>query len=79
MLADLYSIFKNSCQFVLVACTFVCLGRKTRPFGFQAKPTERNDGSVDMMLWNCIIPGKEGTNWDGGYDEFSSTTVMTLL
>ena len=23
--------------------------------------------SVNLMKWNCHIPGKSGTDWDGGY------------
>ena len=38
-----------------------------RPFGFVAKPkSSGSDGSVDLFEWECIIPGKEGTDWDGG-------------
>ncbi|KAK6245202.1 hypothetical protein SCA6_008292 [Theobroma cacao] len=41
--------------------------RKNHPHGFVAKPETALDGSVNMMLWHCIIPGKKGTDWDGGY------------
>jgi hypothetical protein len=27
-----------------------------------AKPATRLDGSVNLMLWNCIVPGKEGVS-----------------
>jgi ubiquitin-conjugating enzyme E2 I len=30
--------------------------------GFVAKPATRLDGSVNLMLWNCIVPGKEGVS-----------------
>jgi len=39
--------------------------RKNRTFGFSAKPDSRPDGSVDMMRWKCIIPGKEKTICEG--------------
>ncbi|CAL5025832.1 unnamed protein product [Urochloa decumbens] len=34
---------------------------------FVAKPEKLPDGSVNLLLWNCIIPGKQGTDWEGGY------------
>eukprot|EP00877_Chromochloris_zofingiensis_P008718 jgi/Chrzof1/409/Cz01g14230.t1 len=40
--------------------------RKDRPMGFVAKPMTRTDGSTDMMTWECMVPGKEGTHWQGG-------------
>ena len=39
--------------------------RKNRPFGFAAKPATRPDGSVDLLHWKCIIPGKDGTVCEG--------------
>ncbi|TVT99687.1 hypothetical protein EJB05_54884, partial [Eragrostis curvula] len=41
--------------------------RKRHPHGFMAKPETLNDGSVNLMLWKCVVPGKEGTDWEGGY------------
>eukprot|EP00889_Picochlorum_renovo_P006036 jgi/Picre1/33066/NNA_008392.t1 len=38
-----------------------------RPFGFHAKPKVGDNGEVDLKLWNCIIPGKKGTIWEGGH------------
>ncbi|EFJ42892.1 hypothetical protein VOLCADRAFT_85621 [Volvox carteri f. nagariensis] len=40
--------------------------RKNRLFGFVAKPATREDGSVDLRLWHCRIPGPSGTSWEGG-------------
>ena len=40
--------------------------RKTRPFGFSAKPMTKADGEVDIMKWDCLIPGAAGTPWEGG-------------
>ncbi|VAH50221.1 unnamed protein product [Triticum turgidum subsp. durum] len=43
--------------------------RKNHPHvrGFVAKPETLPDGSVNLMVWRCIIPGKPGTDWEGGY------------
>uniref|UniRef100_A0A5B7BZR4 Putative SUMO-conjugating enzyme SCE1 n=1 Tax=Davidia involucrata TaxID=16924 RepID=A0A5B7BZR4_DAVIN len=41
--------------------------RKNHPHGFVAKPETLPDGSVNLMVWQCTIPGKAGTDWDGGY------------
>jgi ubiquitin-conjugating enzyme E2 I len=44
--------------------------RKDHPHGFIAKPLvqkDKNGDSVtDMTVWNCSIPGKAGTAWEGG-------------
>ncbi|VDL98144.1 unnamed protein product [Schistocephalus solidus] len=40
--------------------------RKDHPFGFVAKPTKNADGTLDLMVWDCSIPGKKGTLWEGG-------------
>eukprot|EP00009_Paramoeba_aestuarina_P003113 CAMPEP_0201511342 /NCGR_PEP_ID=MMETSP0161_2-20130828/3822_1 /ASSEMBLY_ACC=CAM_ASM_000251 /TAXON_ID=180227 /ORGANISM="Neoparamoeba aestuarina, Strain SoJaBio B1-5/56/2" /LENGTH=160 /DNA_ID=CAMNT_0047906803 /DNA_START=279 /DNA_END=761 /DNA_ORIENTATION=+ len=40
--------------------------RKDRPFGFFARPETLPSGGVNLMKWNCGIPGKEGTLWAGG-------------
>mmetsp|Transcript_53136 Transcript_53136/g.147356 ORF Transcript_53136/g.147356 Transcript_53136/m.147356 type:complete len:160 (-) Transcript_53136:19-498(-) len=39
--------------------------RKNHPYGFVAKPKTKSDGSTDLMVWDVIIPGKEGTIWEG--------------
>ena len=31
-----------------------------------AKPHSAPDGSTNLLLWDCIIPGKQGTDWEGG-------------
>eukprot|EP00208_Stichococcus_sp_RCC1054_P006246 CAMPEP_0206141744 /NCGR_PEP_ID=MMETSP1473-20131121/13947_1 /ASSEMBLY_ACC=CAM_ASM_001109 /TAXON_ID=1461547 /ORGANISM="Stichococcus sp, Strain RCC1054" /LENGTH=149 /DNA_ID=CAMNT_0053536429 /DNA_START=777 /DNA_END=1226 /DNA_ORIENTATION=- len=41
--------------------------RKDKPFGFHARPESLPDGSTNMMVWKCFIPGKTGTDWDGGF------------
>ncbi|XP_071735169.1 SUMO-conjugating enzyme SCE1-like [Rutidosis leptorrhynchoides] len=40
--------------------------RKNHPYGFVAKPESLPDGNVNLMVWKCIIPGKPGTDWEGG-------------
>jgi hypothetical protein len=30
--------------------------------GFMAKPATLPDGSVNLMLWNCVVPGKQGVS-----------------
>jgi len=39
--------------------------RKNRPFGFVAKPVTKPDGSQDLLEWECLVPGKEGTLFAG--------------
>ncbi|CAD5181084.1 unnamed protein product [Musa acuminata subsp. malaccensis] len=41
--------------------------RKNHPHGFVAKPETLADGTVNLMIWHCTIPGKPGTDWEGGY------------
>lgn len=36
-------------------------------FGFVAKPCKRPDRSLNFMRWDCAIPGKTGTPWEGGH------------
>ena len=40
--------------------------RKDHPFGFIARPTKAPDGSLNLMLWECAIPGKPTTDWEDG-------------
>ncbi|KAK9946476.1 hypothetical protein M0R45_011941 [Rubus argutus] len=40
--------------------------RKNHPHGFVAKPETSPDGSVNLMVWQCLIPGKSSTDWEGG-------------
>lgn len=39
--------------------------RKTKPFGFEAKPLLLPDGSTNLFEWKCIVPGREGTLCEG--------------
>lgn len=40
--------------------------RKDHPFGFYAKPIRGAGGVIDLKTWECGIPGKEKTIWEGG-------------
>lgn len=40
--------------------------RRDHPYGFYARPVSKGDGSSDIMNWDTGIPGKEGTDWEGG-------------
>eukprot|EP00102_Acyrthosiphon_pisum_P007996 XP_003243970.1 PREDICTED: SUMO-conjugating enzyme UBC9-B-like [Acyrthosiphon pisum] len=40
--------------------------RKNPAFGFVAKPAKNQDGSLNLMVWECYIPGKTGTPWENG-------------
>jgi hypothetical protein len=40
--------------------------RRDHPYGFYARPTSKGDGSSDIMAWETGVPGKEGTDWEGG-------------
>ncbi|RKP04369.1 SUMO conjugating enzyme Hus5 [Thamnocephalis sphaerospora] len=35
-------------------------------WGFYARPCKNEDGTMDLMNWECGIPGREGTPWEGG-------------
>jgi len=40
--------------------------RKDHPFGFVARPVKNSQGVLDLKRWECQIPGKKNTIWDGG-------------
>lgn len=41
--------------------------RKDHPFGFSAKPIRSPaTNTIDMKIWDCGVPGKAGTLWEGG-------------
>jgi ubiquitin-conjugating enzyme E2 I len=40
--------------------------RKDHPFGFLAKPVRTASGTLDMKKWECAVPGKPNTPWEGG-------------
>ena len=40
--------------------------RKEHPFGFIAKPMiSKETKEVNLYFWECIIPGKKDTEWEG--------------
>uniref|UniRef100_A0A8C6N548 UBC core domain-containing protein n=1 Tax=Mus spicilegus TaxID=10103 RepID=A0A8C6N548_MUSSI len=40
-------------------------------FGFVAVSTRNPDGTMNLMNWECAIPGKKGTPWEGGLFKLS--------
>mmetsp|Transcript_11935 Transcript_11935/g.18015 ORF Transcript_11935/g.18015 Transcript_11935/m.18015 type:complete len:157 (+) Transcript_11935:30-500(+) len=40
--------------------------RKDHPHGFFARATKNDDGSTNLLVWKCGIPGKKDTAWEGG-------------
>jgi ubiquitin-protein ligase len=40
--------------------------RRDHPFGFYAKPQRTAQGAFDLKRWDCGIPGKPKTLWEGG-------------
>ena len=40
--------------------------RKDHPPDMVAKPSTKSDGSTNVFKWDCRIPGKKGTDWEGG-------------
>eukprot|EP01118_Nematostelium_gracile_P001165 TRINITY_DN11204_c0_g1_i2.p1 TRINITY_DN11204_c0_g1~~TRINITY_DN11204_c0_g1_i2.p1 ORF type:complete len:147 (-),score=27.43 TRINITY_DN11204_c0_g1_i2:26-400(-) len=39
--------------------------RKDHPHAFYARPQTTKEGTMNLMLWECGIPGKAGTQWEG--------------
>ncbi|WPB02536.1 uncharacterized protein RHO25_007172 [Cercospora beticola] len=39
--------------------------RRDHPFGFVARPM-KNGPALDLKRWDCAIPGKDKTIWEGG-------------
>ena len=40
--------------------------RRDHPFGFFAKPMRNSQGVMDLKKWDCGVPGKDKTIWEGG-------------
>lgn len=40
--------------------------RRDHPFGFYARPTRTKEGVLDLKNWECGVPGKDKTIWEGG-------------
>jgi ubiquitin-conjugating enzyme E2 I len=45
--------------------------RRDHPFGFYAKPQRNAQGVLDLKNWECGIPGKDKTLWEGGLFKLS--------
>jgi hypothetical protein len=45
--------------------------RRDHPFGFYAKPQRNPQGVLDLKNWECGIPGKDKTLWEGGLFKLS--------
>ncbi|XP_049368209.1 SUMO-conjugating enzyme SCE1-like [Solanum verrucosum] len=43
------------------------LWRMDHPHGIVARPETGPDGSANLMVWHCSIPGKTATDWEGGF------------
>lgn len=39
--------------------------RKDHPFGFVAKPMKNSQNALDLKRWECMIPGRDKTIWEG--------------
>jgi hypothetical protein len=39
--------------------------RRDHPFGFVAKPQRTPQATLDLKRWECAIPGKKDTLWEG--------------
>ncbi|KAG8528010.1 uncharacterized protein KY384_006926 [Bacidia gigantensis] len=40
--------------------------RRDHPFGFYARPVRNAQGVLDLKKWECGVPGKDKTLWEGG-------------
>jgi len=41
--------------------------RKDHPPDFVARPAKSFNGEPNLFQWDCLIPGKPGSLWQGGY------------
>jgi hypothetical protein len=63
---SLYSHYPGPAADDICPCSRRKQWRKDHPFGFYAKPYRTPQGVLDMKRWECGIPGKAKTLWDGG-------------
>ncbi|VDN18227.1 unnamed protein product [Gongylonema pulchrum] len=40
--------------------------RRKSPHGFIARPIANEDGTKNLFVWECGIPGRKNTAWEGG-------------
>ncbi|KAG5178515.1 ubiquitin conjugating enzyme [Tribonema minus] len=45
--------------------------RKDHPIGFYARPVSNPDNSMNLMKWDCGIPGVASSDWAGGVYKLS--------
>jgi hypothetical protein len=50
----------------VILCGMVADSSRLIPQGFYARPAKAPDGSMNLMIWECGIPGKKGvrTHWE---------------
>ncbi|POW04781.1 hypothetical protein PSTT_10169 [Puccinia striiformis] len=48
--------------------------RRDHPYGFYARPTKNADSSLNMMIWDIGIPGKENLKLTNG--NFSTSMIL---
>jgi ubiquitin-conjugating enzyme E2 I len=41
--------------------------RQDHPPEFIARPQKLPNGDMNLFCWDCLIPGRSGTMWEGGY------------
>jgi ubiquitin-conjugating enzyme E2 I len=41
--------------------------RQDRPPNFIARPLQLPNGDLNLFVWECLIPGRQGTAWEGGF------------
>lgn len=53
--------------------------RKDHPFGFIAKPAKNEDGTLNLFQWECAIPGRKDTIWEGGLYKVIFNRIINLI
>lgn len=48
------------------------------PFGFIAKPVKNADGTLNLFNWECAIPGRKDTIWEGGLYRVCEARIRKL-
>ncbi|KAJ1827227.1 hypothetical protein LPJ56_001774 [Coemansia sp. RSA 2599] len=52
---------------ILAACGQLKSSHESKKEGFYARPRKTGDNGLDMMYWECCVPGKDGTPWENGF------------
>ena len=53
--------------------------RRDHPYGFVAKPVKNTDGTMNLMMWECAIPGKKNSSWEGGLYKLKMIFKVSLI